>query len=126
MRENSESLSVLVVEDEVLIAADLEAILIEHGLRVSGPCVSLDEALVALQAAAPDLALLDLDLGGVSSLPLARELRRRDIPFAFLTGSHVNEAAAREFTDKIILAKPFEPKILLSAIELLARTNRTA
>lgn len=120
MIENFESVTVLVVEDEILIAMDLEAILLEQGLRVIGPCATLEDAHAAIQDASPDLAMLDFDLCGVSSLPLARELHRRDIPFAFLTGSSGNDAAAREFKNCAILHKPFDLKELIDTVKSLA------
>ncbi|MBB4198917.1 hypothetical protein CCR94_15830 [Rhodoblastus sphagnicola] len=119
MIENSAELSILVVEDEILIAADLELLLRERGLCVLGPCRALEEALALLKRATPDFAMLDFDLAGESSLPLARELQRRDIPFAFLTGSPGNEEAALEFTSSAIVQKPFDPKDIFALVESL-------
>lgn len=116
--------SVLVVEDEILIAADLAEILRDGGLAVLGPCAALDEAMALLQDSAPDFAILDCDLAGVSSVALAHELRRRAIPFALLTGSGGAGPAAQAFGDSAILHKPFAPHEifdLLASFGLVAR-----
>lgn len=131
MTHQTAPVSVLVVEDEILIAADLEYILLDGGLSVIGPCASLDEAMAAIETSTPDFALLDCDLAGVSSMPLARELRRRAIPFAFLTGLSGSAAASQKlqlsqelqefqelqlFHDSAILCKPFQPQDVLNLI----------
>jgi len=126
MIENSASVSVLVVEDQILIATDLENILLERGLAVIGPCATLGHALELLHNAQPDFAMLDFDLAGVSSLPLARELSRRDIPFAFVTGSPGAEPAAHEFINSAIVQKPFKPVDIIKLVESFASKKRPA
>jgi DNA-binding response OmpR family regulator len=126
MIETSASISVLVVEDEILIAADVEELLRERGHSVLGPCAAVNEALALLHVARPDFAILDFCIAGGSSLPLARELRRLGIPFAFLTGSSGNELAAREFDDCAIVSKPFEPNELFRVVESSAPHMRRA
>ena len=62
----------LVVEDELLIAMDLELLLQRHGWRVLGPATTLAEALRLLAAGrTPDVALLDLNLQGELVTPVA-------------------------------------------------------
>ena len=55
---------VLVVEDEFLIALDLELLLRRHGWRVLGPAATVDQALRLLRGETPDVALLDVNLRG--------------------------------------------------------------
>jgi CheY-like chemotaxis protein len=72
---------VLVVEDEFLIAMDLEQLLRRHGWRVLGPAATVAAALRLLRGAMPDVALLDVNLGGELVTPVAVELRARGVPF---------------------------------------------
>ena len=72
---------VLVVEDEFLIAMDLELLLRRHGWRVLGPAATVAEALRLLADERPDVALLDLNLQGELVTPVAEELRAQDVPF---------------------------------------------
>jgi CheY-like chemotaxis protein len=72
---------VLVVEDEFLIAMDLEQLLRRHGWRVLGPAATVAAALRLLRGAMPDVALLDVNLGGELVTPVAAELRARGVPF---------------------------------------------
>jgi two-component system, response regulator PdtaR len=72
---------VLVVEDEFLIALDLEQLLRRHGWRVLGPAATVAAALRLLRGAMPDVALLDVNLGGELVTPVAAELRARGVPF---------------------------------------------
>jgi two-component system, response regulator PdtaR len=72
---------VLVVEDEFLIALDLELLLRRHGWRVLGPAATVAAALRLLRGAMPDVAVLDVNLGGELVTPGAAELRVRGVPF---------------------------------------------
>lgn len=112
----AQTASVLIVEDEILIAADLEQILVEGGFVVLGPCGSIDEARALLRQTRPDCALLDCDLFGASSAPLARELRESRIPFAFLTGASAPEPAGQEGGDSRVVQKPFAPQDILDLV----------
>lgn len=79
--------TVLVVEDDYMIAADLACSLEEAGATVVGPMASVPEAL-ALLATEPriDAAVLDVNLGSEKVFPVADVLRERGVPFVFATG----------------------------------------
>lgn len=78
---------VLVVEDEYLLADDLCRSLKAAGAEVVGPAPSVDRALGLLEAGpAPDLAVLDVNLGGEPVLPVAEALAARGVRFALATG----------------------------------------
>lgn len=77
---------VLVVEDEVMIAILLEDMLEELGCKLAATASRLDEALSAVEAGGFDFAILDVNLGGDRTFPIADVLRRRGVPFAFATG----------------------------------------
>ena len=73
-----EQRSILIVEDELLIAQQLAFCLEDAGYRVTGTAVSVDEALELLQQEQPDLVLLDIHLeGSLDGIDLANELRNR-------------------------------------------------
>jgi CheY-like chemotaxis protein len=77
---------VLVVEDEWLIAEDVAIRLRAAGYPVIGPVSSVAAAHRLIDADKVDVALLDIQLNGETSLPVAETLLARGIPFAFMTG----------------------------------------
>ncbi|TGT57223.1 response regulator, partial [Mesorhizobium sp. M2E.F.Ca.ET.166.01.1.1] len=79
-------LQVLVVEDTFLVALDLSDQLTESGCEVIGPAASVEQALKQLDGIALDGAVLDVNLQGERSFPIAELLASRGIPFVFLTG----------------------------------------
>jgi CheY-like chemotaxis protein len=81
-----QGLRVLILEDQALIAMDLEASLSEAGVIVASVCASSAQALKALESAEIDAAILDLHLHGETSLAVAEDLEKRGIPFIFATG----------------------------------------
>jgi DNA-binding response OmpR family regulator len=74
--------SVLVVEDEFLVAMDLQLMLEDNGWRVIGPAPSVRDALRLLEADLPTVALLDVNLGFELVTPVAEALREQGVPFA--------------------------------------------
>jgi two-component SAPR family response regulator len=115
---------VLIVEDEFLIATELEAILRAFGCVVVGPVPSVDEALSALDAVEIDGALLDANLRGRPVTPVAEELARRSIPFVLVTGYD------GDLPEQILEEAPRVPKPFTSAklgdvmVEHFARGRR--
>src|ERR1700709_523125 len=77
---------ILIIEDEVLVAMYLEELLTEMGHQVAGPAARINDALELAREAAFDFAVLDVNLAGVPSFPVADVLRQRGIPFVFVTG----------------------------------------
>jgi len=110
--------SVLAVEDEPLLAMLLEEQLAEAGARVIGPSTTPAEALACLAREQPDAAVLDRNLAGEDSLPVASELIRRGIPFMVTTGSGTAGLPA-ELAAAAILGKPYEPAALIAGLERL-------
>lgn len=79
--------SVLVVEDEYLMAMSLAEELQDAGATVIGPAASVSKATTLIEHCdAIDFALLDLNLGGERAYPLADLLNAKGVPFVFLTG----------------------------------------
>jgi CheY-like chemotaxis protein len=78
---------ILVVEDEYLVAQDLAEDLRALGAEVVGPVPSVQMALAAVDAAPRlDGAILDINLQGKMSFPVADRLAAREVPFFFTTG----------------------------------------
>lgn len=77
---------VLVVEDEMIVAWLLEDMLADFGCVVVGPAARVEQALAVIDAEAIDAAVLDLNLNGQKSYPVADALAARDVPFVFSTG----------------------------------------
>src|ERR1700692_3817867 len=77
---------ILVVEDEMIVAWLLEDMLADLGCAVVGPAVSINQALAMIDAEAIDAAVLDVNLNGQVSYPIADALAARGVPFVFSTG----------------------------------------
>lgn len=74
------------VEDEAVLAIDAAMILDDMGLSVVGPYATLDQGRASAEAEILDLAMLDINLRGEMSYPIADILNRRGIPIIFATG----------------------------------------
>jgi CheY-like chemotaxis protein len=107
---------VLLVEDEAIIAMLVEDMLIDLGFTVMATAYSLEEALQAACSAEIDLAVLDVNLNGKASFPVADILCARQIPFIFATGYSTNGRQA-DFRNVPVLNKPFNTSRLAHAIE---------
>lgn len=107
--------SILLVEDEFLLALQLEELLQAHGATVRGPYRRLEDALTAAQQGNFDFAILDINLGGTMVYPLADRLLALGVPFLFLTGySQAN--LPEQFRGVTRLNKPCDPAQLISAL----------
>ena len=120
-RETLSGLSVLVVEDENLLALDYEAALAEAGGVVLGPAPGEAEAFAILEERRPDVALLDLNLNGVRPVALAEALGRMGVPFAIVSGYARRMDGERAFADAPRLTKPVDRQRLLPLLADLAR-----
>jgi CheY-like chemotaxis protein len=116
----------LVLDDEFLIALDIQQILESAG-AASVTCVgSVEDALEAL-AREPkfDLGILDVRLGGTAtgnSLTVAAALAQRQTPFIFLTGMRAGDVASLSFPAVPVVEKPYQATVLLEVLRrILAR-----
>ena len=100
-------LKVLVVEDEGSVAFMIEDMLQDLGCIVEASVARLEDARRIADAAAVDLAVLDVNLNGSPVFPVAEILRRRGIPFVFSTGYGAS-GVSEEFRNYPILSKPFK------------------
>ncbi|MBU1377035.1 MAG: PAS domain-containing protein [Alphaproteobacteria bacterium] len=110
---------VLIVEDAVLLALELETGLSEAGATVIGPAYELEEAMALLDQPI-DAAVLDANLNGRSVTPVAEALHQRQIPFVFATGYGETGGAPGGFEAPVI-RKPYDVTQVAAAVaDLLA------
>ncbi len=115
-----ENRTILVLEDEMMVAMLLEDMLSDLGCRVLGPCATIAPALELLAKNSVDAALLDVNLSyGQSGYPVAEELTARGIPFAFVTGYGANTLNP-QFRGRPTLQKPFHMAALTEALVAMA------
>lgn len=110
---------VLIVEDEGLLALDMEFALIDAGANVLGPVIEVQEGLTLLSKpdVVVDAAILDLDLRGVAAYPIADVLRERGVPFLFHTGhGREEDLQARYGTDLPVFTKPSRLEAVLATL----------
>jgi PAS domain S-box-containing protein len=107
---------VLVIEDEVLIAMQMKEVLTEAGWTVMGPAISMEQALSILGGeAAPDVAVLDVNLNGELATPLAEKLKDANIPVLLCTG--YERVEDDRFAACTLLRKPANVHQLVAGIE---------
>ena len=116
---------ILVVEDEPLVAMDMEASLTAAGCEIVGPAGTLDHARRLIADAAFDAALLDVNLSGHPVDDLAAALAHNAIPFVFVTG-YGREGLPRAFAQAAMLGKPFGRDQLLAVVESLLERRQNA
>jgi DNA-binding response OmpR family regulator len=107
---------VLVVEDELLVAMELDCVLRAQGCTVLGPAATVDRAVVLIGEGQPEVALLDLNLGGQSALPVVAVLNTRGVPFLVVSGYSEKQSQAPELSRAPWLAKPVSHRQLLDAL----------
>lgn len=100
-------LRLLIVEDEYMVADHIGMLLEDFGCEVAGYASTVAEALDLIGSVALDGVLLDGNLNGDSSAPVAIELRSRSIPFVVATGYGCLELNAEALNGAPRLAKPF-------------------
>ncbi len=106
----------LVVEDEVLVGMLIEEMLRELGYELAALSTHLDEALSLARTAEFDVALLDINLNGQHSFPVADVIRARGLPFLFATG-YGGRILGAPYRDVPILQKPFSLDELRRTLE---------
>jgi PAS domain S-box-containing protein len=104
---------VLIVEDAVLLALELETGLSEAGASVVGPAYELQEALNLLGQPI-DAAVLDANLNGLSVTPVAEALAARGVPFVFATG--YGDTGAPMGFDAPVIRKPYDVTQVAAAV----------
>lgn len=110
----------LVVEDQSLIAMILHDMLADLGHEVAAWARRVEDGIAVLERERIDGAILDADLDGASSIPLAREMDRRGIPYLVSSGHDGQFLHALGF-GRCFVAKPYGQEELRRAIERMMR-----
>jgi CheY-like chemotaxis protein len=109
-------LPVLLVEDQVLIAMDAEMMLADAGIDNVVTASSSADALSRLKTFTPAIAILDINLGRDTSVPVAEELTKLGIPFVFATGYDDRSIVPDGFAEVPVVRKPYDSGALLKAL----------
>lgn len=107
---------ILVVEDEPLIAVDIEMTLADLGWEVVGPAGTLEQARKLVDSGTFSLALMDINLRDAQSFGIAEELKRRGIATVFLSGD-IGTSKPEALQDTPVLYKPIDYAKLIETLE---------
>lgn len=119
-------IQVLVVEDNPLVSLGIVETLTAAGAKPIGPFRTLDQSTTVASDEMFDIALLDVDLGGIAIWPVARIIHDRHIPIVFLTGFSDTTARPEEFKNAPILYKPYDSHRLISNLHRLTTNAASA
>ena len=107
---------VLIVEDELLVAMELEDLLEDQGCEVLTTASTVVDALRWVEEAQPELVILDRNLNGEGTDPVAAELNRRGIPFVVVTGYVIGVSEAPAIKDAPCVQKPWATQDLIDQL----------
>jgi CheY-like chemotaxis protein len=113
-----EGLSVLVLEDQYLIACEMERIVAALGGSVIGPAANARSARGLIEHTTPDLALLDVNLDGEHVWDVAQELQSRGVRLIFASGYEATQVPPA-FQGELYVEKPVTAKVLVATLETL-------
>lgn len=119
-------LRVLVVEDNYLMAESTTMTLTDFGCEVVGPAGQLEKAMELAEREPLDGALLDINLRGKLAFPVGLILRRRNVPFALVTGYGEQFKVIDELADTPRLEKPYTVNKLQSLLAVWAEQRKSA
>lgn len=100
-------LRLLVVEDEYMVAEHIGMLMEGFGCDVAGPVATIEDALAVVNDGGLDGALLDANLNGDSSAPIAAALTAASVPFVVVTGYGARELADEALNRASRIIKPF-------------------
>ena len=106
---------ILVVEDEMLVVMMIEDMLSDLGCESVTSAATVDKALALIDAEVFDAALLDVNLNGNDSHPVAEALSARGVPFVYSTGNS-GQRLREGYSDRPVLRKPFKYEELVAMI----------
>ena len=112
---------IMIVEDDVLLAMDLAGSLRDAGLDVVGPFACVEVALQGMTNHLPHIAILDIDLNGQMSFPVADALATENVPFVWLSGSSP-DVLPEHHRHRPFLTKPFASHTILRVMTDLLKT----
>jgi CheY-like chemotaxis protein len=109
---------ILVVEDEIMVLMLIEEMLADLGCASVTAAATVDQALKAIDANVFDVAMLDVNLNGTKSYPVADALAVRGVPFLFATG-YSDHGLKGGYPDRPVLKKPFQFQQLVDGLTRL-------
>lgn len=110
-----EGRKVLVVEDETIVSFMIEHVLADFGCQSIWIAASIGEALEILRTCQPDIAILDVNVGGELVFPVAERLKAAGIPFIFTTG-YGRGGLLNTWLRYPVVNKPYDVDMLLAAL----------
>jgi CheY-like chemotaxis protein len=113
-------LKVLIIEDESIVAMMIEDLIVDMGHEVVGTAGRLEQAQKLATELALDFAIVDVNLNGQLTYPVAETLKARGVPFVFATG-YGAQGLKDEWKQSPVLQKPFQPEDLARAINAVAK-----
>ncbi|CCD87071.1 putative bacteriophytochrome [Bradyrhizobium sp. ORS 285] len=113
--------TVLIVEDNLIIAMGAEVILLELGARHIDTAASVNQALKSIERAVPSFALLDINLGAESSLPVGHRLKELGVPFMFATGYGERAPIPAELAAAPVIQKPYTRELVEKALSKMLK-----
>lgn len=114
---------ILVIEDEAMVSMLIEDMVLDCGCEVIGPVAKFDRALEVAREGQFDIAVLDLNLGGTLSYPVAEVIRGRGIPLIFATG-YGTAGLRNTFRGCTTLQKPFSQSDFTEAVAAASDLTR--
>ena len=121
--ERLDGLRILLVEDEVLVALNMETELADVGAAIVGPAFSLDDGLGLLDERI-DAAVLDINLGDRQVWPLARALEDRSIPFLFASANCADQVVRDNgYGDVRCIDKPIDFRELIAKLAAMVTVS---
>jgi CheY-like chemotaxis protein len=106
MMEDQGRLRVLVVEDEAIVLLELSMVLEDLGYVVAGTASDFDRAMALAHELAIDVGVLDINLAGRESWPIAGVLEQRRIPFVLMSG-YTRSTLPAGLAERPFVSKPY-------------------
>ena len=121
MGEALEGATILIVEDEAIIALDMKATLLDAGAGVAGPVRNVAEALDIISRMKLSAGVLDVRLGTDAVWPVAEALVEKGVPFVFHTAHGEKDLKNPAWTGRPVIQKPATARQLVNAIVSLLK-----
>jgi len=112
---------ILVVEDEIMVLMTIEGMLVDVGCNSIKTAATVGQALALIETQVFDAALLDVNLNGTASYPVADALEAGGVSFAFATGYNSHSLRA-PYSGRPVLRKPFEMKQFVEVFQRIFAT----
>jgi DNA-binding response OmpR family regulator len=119
---SNETVRVLILEDEPMIALGFEDILVDTGFAIAGVASKLENALAIIECGECDVGIIDANLAGVSAAPAVLALTARGLPFIVLSGYSLDQLKIG-FAGGHFLQKPCRPELLIETLAAVLPTH---